>query len=92
MDRGYDSRVGSSLDVQEIDSGQPLSLTLQQHGLGGLFFCLLLKPVQLFVFLVRRTNSGEVSFDSFSAVFLVDRFAMIAYIYTHQPDKGGRHG
>ena len=37
MDRGYDSRVGSSLDVQEIDSGQPLSLTLQQHGLGGLF-------------------------------------------------------
>ena len=37
MDRGYDSRVGSGPDVQEIDSGQPLSLTLQQHGLGGLF-------------------------------------------------------
>ena len=37
MDRGYDSRVGSGLDVQEIDSGQPLNLTLQQHGLGGLF-------------------------------------------------------
>ena len=37
MDRGYDPRVGSGLDVQEIDSGQPLNLTLQQHGLGGLF-------------------------------------------------------
>ena len=37
MDRGYDPRVGSGPDVQEIDSGQPLNLTLQQHGLGGLF-------------------------------------------------------
>ena len=34
----------------------------------------------------------KVSYDTFSAVFLVDRCAMIAYIYTHQPTKGGRHG
>ena len=53
MDRGYDSRVGSSLDVQEIDSGQPLSLTLQQHGLGGLF----LPPAQTRT-IVRSPNAN----------------------------------
>ena len=52
MDRGYDPRVGSGPDVQEIDSGQPLSLTLQQHGLGGLFL-----PAAQTRTIVRVTNA-----------------------------------
>ena len=49
MDRGYDPRVGSSLDAQEIDSEQLLNLTLQTHGSGGSFFVRSSEPVQLFV-------------------------------------------
>ena len=37
MDRGYDPRVRSSPDVQEIDSEQLLNLTPGLHGSGGLF-------------------------------------------------------
>ena len=81
MDRGYDSRVGSSFDVQEIDSGQPLSLTLQQHGLGGLFLPAAQNPYNCsFPSVPPVPPVPSVPYDTFSAVFLVDSVAMIAYI------------
>ena len=53
MGRSYDYRDRGGPDVQEIDSGQPLSLTLQQHGLGGLF----LPPAQTRT-IVRSPNAN----------------------------------
>ena len=49
MDRGYDPRVGSGPDVQEIDSEQLLNLTSRTHGSGGSFFASCSEPEQLFV-------------------------------------------
>ena len=37
MDRGFGPRTRGGLDAQQIDSGQPLSLTPGLHGSGGLF-------------------------------------------------------
>ena len=90
MDRGYGPRTRGCPNAQQIDSGQPLSLTLQQHGLGGLFLSSAANPNNCsFVPVVPVGPVVPVQWyhqflkylwNTTSLTFLVDSVAMIAYI------------